>query len=379
MLAALKTTAMVPKIDAYTHFAAPELMAFLAEQTGAPPFKQLFDKIPLLDCKNSACVESRIEYMKKEGVVGQILIPLPWIEACPTVWSNPSLAARACRIANEAMAKFCSSALTSEGKRCFIGVALIPTVNEKVMMEEYKYAIDVLNLVGSALFVGPDAVPPDDVRFESLYMLSEINSSPIWLHPCRPQSHADYSRYSDNGSMHAIWNSLGWVYDTSVAMVHIALSGVLQRYPKLKIVGHHGGGMIPFFTERFAVQMSNFNSSLEQQKFDDLKRFYVDTATFGYQPMNIRQCLDFFEEGRVLFGTDTPMDMAVPGMFTRTACRSIEDLNLSESERDCIFFRNCMSFLGPHGNIFKNHQSDYGVTSESNGNDYKNSNKKAKL
>ena len=41
----------------------------------------------------------------------------------------------------------------------------------------------------------------------------------------------------------------------------------------------------------------------EIEKFKDLQRFYVDTATFGYNPSNIRQCLKFFEKGRVVFGT----------------------------------------------------------------------------
>ena len=33
------------------------------------------------------------------------------------------------------------------------------------------------------------------------------------------------------GSKHQIWNTFGWIYDTSVAMVHIALAGVFRRYP----------------------------------------------------------------------------------------------------------------------------------------------------
>lgn len=331
----------IPKIDSYTHYAAPELMEYLKQETGEAPFEPLFDKIPILSCKDPSHVQSRLDFMQQQGVVCQILIPLPWIEACPAVWSNANKAARACRLANEAMSRFCNS------NRQFLGVALIPTVNETILMEEYRYATQELGLVGTVLFVGPAATPPDDKCFESLYRESEQNQTPIWLHPCRPQSYADYDCYKD--SKHAIWNSLGWIYDTSVAMVHMALSGVLQRYPSLKIVGHHGGGMIPFFIERFSVQSSNFDGD-DTARYNDLKKFYVDTATFGYQPLNIRQCLDFFDEGRVLFGTDTPMDMSSPNSFCETACRSIRDLNLSSrKEEEDVFFRNALKFLGPRG------------------------------
>lgn len=332
------------KIDCYTHYAPSTLMSYLRRETGQPaPFQPLFDKIPILTCTDTEHVQTRIRHMDQAGVICQILIPLPWLEACNTIWKDPKKAAKACRIANEDMAKFCAQ---NPGR--FLGVALLPTVSEGALMQEYDHAIHKLGLIGSAIFVGPDAVPPDDALFERLYRESQINNTPIWLHPCRPQTHSDYTKYS--GSMHAIWNSLGWVYDTSVAMVHIALSGVLQRYPELKIVGHHGGGMIPFFAERFDVQLSNFDSDQQTKKFADMRKFYCDTATFGYQPMNIRQCLDFFDAGRVLYGTDTPMDMASPGMFTETAGRSIDDLNLEHADRDAIYNGNILEMLGAHGN-----------------------------
>jgi hypothetical protein len=39
--------------------------------------------------------------------------------------------------------------------------------------------------------------------------------------------------------------------------------------------------------------------------------------------------LEFFEEGRVLFGTDTPMDMANPGGFHVTSLQSLEECGTS--------------------------------------------------
>ena len=45
------------------------------------------------------------------------------------------------------------------------------------------------------------------------------------------------TRSQGKGSKHQIWNTFGWIYDTSVAMVHIALAGVFRRYPGLRPVG----------------------------------------------------------------------------------------------------------------------------------------------
>ena len=108
--------------------------------------------------------------------------------------------------------------------------------------------------------------------------------------------------------------------------------------------------MIPFFTDRFEVQLANFKLDQASRKFLDLRKFYCDTATFGYQPTNIRQCLDFFDAGRVLYGTDTPMDMATPGMFMKTAEESIDHLKLSNKEQAAMYYGNVLRMLGAHGN-----------------------------
>lgn len=192
-------------------------MSYLAEEAGnsnGAPFQALFDRIPILTCQHSHDIEERVSYMKKEGVICQVLIPLPWLEACPSVWGDPIKAAQACRIANTCMAQFCQKATNKEEGIFFVGVALIPTVNENVMMQEYTYAIDNLKLAGSVLFFGPQTTPPDSDIFNDFYAKCAKNNTPIWLHPCRPQSYYDYEEYKEKGSMYAIWNSLGWVYDT---------------------------------------------------------------------------------------------------------------------------------------------------------------------
>jgi uncharacterized protein len=130
----------------------------------------------------------------------------------------------------------------------FVGVGLISTeLTTSALMSTALSALS-LGLSGFAVFVGPDmSHPMDDLNFwGEFYKLCEERDVGIWLHPNRPQSHSDYKvdNKGSNGSKYAIWNSYGWIYDTSVAMVHIAGGGVFERYPKIKIVGHHGGGMV---------------------------------------------------------------------------------------------------------------------------------------
>lgn len=50
-------------------------------------------------------------------------------------------------------------------------------------------------MAGVALFVGPTAKPPDMACFEGLYRTCEELGAAVWVHPCRPQSYADYDAY----------------------------------------------------------------------------------------------------------------------------------------------------------------------------------------
>ncbi|EWM27829.1 amidohydrolase 2 [Nannochloropsis gaditana] len=284
-----------------------------------------------------------------------VLVPLPWLEVVPACHTNKERALEACKRANNEMAAVVQSHSTR-----FLGVALLPTGHLKgpgkedeeegashekdgmdILMEAYKHAVETCSLDGVALFVGPLSSPLDHPGFEALWKRCEEDGVPVWLHPNRPQFYPDYEAYrGKGGSLHQIWNTLGWVYDTSVAMVHMVMAGVFQRYPNLKVVTHHHGGMIPFFTDRFITQSQNFDDTEGLALLDDMKKFYCDTATFGLAPLNIRQALEFFESGRVLFGTDTPMDMAEPGSFTSTSKGGVLQCGAAQDVMDKIWGQN---------------------------------------
>lgn len=65
----------------------------------------------------------------------------------------------------------------------------------QAMVQETKRAVTELGMAGVALFVGPTAKPPDLPCFEGLYRTCQELDATIWVHPCRPQSYADYDAY----------------------------------------------------------------------------------------------------------------------------------------------------------------------------------------
>ena len=70
----------------------------------------------------------------------------------------------------------------------------MPLVSQ-AMVQETTRAVKELGMAGVALFVGPTAKPPDMACFEGLYRTCEELGAAVWVHPCRPQSYADYDAY----------------------------------------------------------------------------------------------------------------------------------------------------------------------------------------
>ena len=143
-----------------------------------------------------------------------------------------------------------------------------------------------------------------------------------------------------------MWWCFGWPYDTSVAMVRMVFCGLLDRYPRLKIVTHHLGGMIPYYDGRVGPGLavlgarttdedySRILPSLKRPHLDYMRDFYGDTALFGGGIHAVRCGLEFFGADHVVFATDTPLGPIAPTIDV------IKRLDIADGDRRKIFAGN---------------------------------------
>lgn len=320
------------RIDAYAHFAPIGLSQYLERVSGGPgPFSAVFKSRP-----ETFDARARLEWMDRQDVDAHVLSPIPWLEVVPAVAGDPVRAIEASIVANDALAE----AVNVDRERLF-GIAVLATAAPDRAADELRRAVRELGFVGGVLPVGPTAVPMDSPALAPLFACAEELDVPLWLHPSRPITWPDYagaerSRYFD-------WQIFGWIADTSSAMLCIAMSGVFQRHPRLKLIAHHCGALIPLYQARletvFLTQSNlgmGIGAAVEEPYLDHLRNFYCDTATFGFDPPMLARAADFFGVDRMLFGTDSPMDHA-EGVFTRNAIASIEALDIPAETRAGIF------------------------------------------
>lgn len=101
---------------------------------------------------------------------------------------------------------------------------------------------------GLQIYTNVNGAPLDEARFVPVFEVAANFNRPIMLHPVGFPNAPDYP--TESRSKYEIWYILGWPYQTSVAMARLVFSGVMDRFPELKIVVHHLGAMIPYFAER---------------------------------------------------------------------------------------------------------------------------------
>jgi aminocarboxymuconate-semialdehyde decarboxylase len=218
---------------------------------------------------------------------------------------EPARTIEVARAVNDEMAE-----LVRDEPERFAGFAAeLPLNDVEASVAELDRAVTDLGALGAQLHTHVNGLPLDDPRFEPLFARFHDLDRTIWLHPARSSIWPDYLTESE--SRYGIWWSLGWPYETAVAMARLVYAGHMERFAGLKVITHHGGGMIPHFSGRLdAIQAEDqrqvFEEVLKRPALDYFRMFYADTAFFG-APHGMRSAIEFFGADHVLFGSDMPL------------------------------------------------------------------------
>lgn len=263
---------------------------------------------------------------------------------------DPNLSPELAKYANESMAE-----TAFRFADYFPGfVASLPMNNPAAAVEEAIRAIKTLGAKGVQIFTNVNGKPLDLPEFMPLFACMAELDYPIWLHPVRGIDFPDYA--SEPHSFHEIWWSLGWPYETSAAMLRLVFAGVYDKWPNLKIITHHAGGIIPMMEGRLGDGMETYGSrtpehlkhtvhtQLRKRPVDAVRNFYADTASFGSR-IPIESGLAFFGSSRMLFATDMPFDPDQGQRFIRKTKQILMDMNLSEHDRANILYNNAKALL----------------------------------
>jgi aminocarboxymuconate-semialdehyde decarboxylase len=135
-------------------------------------------------------------------------------------------------------------------------------------------------------------------------------------------------------------STVGFLYDTTLTMLRIIMSGLLDRYPGLKFVLPHLGSVIPYIEARIDKirdRPPSLKTRIHSLPSEFFKRVYVDTVSL-HEP-SLRMANESLGSGRILFGCDCPFWGLGEGLD------SIRNLHLPDEDQRNIFHRNAETIL----------------------------------
>ena len=178
----------------------------------------------------------------------------------------------------------------------------LPWQHARLAVAELKRACDELGAVGVMQLANVDGVSLTDRRFAPVWKEIDRRGLPVLIHPSAPPGtkRLDVMRYN-------LIASVGFMFDTSLAVSRMIFDGFLDRYRSLKIIAAHGGGTLPYLAGRLDICFDNMpacREKISQKPSAYLKRIYYDSVVF--QQDSLELAVKVGGEDNVLYGSDYP-------------------------------------------------------------------------
>lgn len=271
--------------------------------------------------------EEKLKFMDRHGIdVSIVSTANPWLDFL----SAPAAQLLASELNND-LEQYCStSPLTSNCnyaiKRLY-GFGLLPLVPEITT----SAVLDIVNQITQlphlrGLIMGTKGIGKglDDPALDPVWDAIERAQLVVFLHP---HYGVNAEAWGEENNGHVLPLALGFPFETTIAATRIILSGVLDRFPSLRLLLAHSGGALPALSSRLASCIDHDPIVASRLKHDAryyLGKLYLDAVAYGpeelgfasdviaradrYNPQSSSTPVPNRSIGskRMLFGTDHP-------------------------------------------------------------------------
>ncbi len=182
----------------------------------------------------------------------------------------------------------------------------------------------------------------DDPKFTPLFETAEALDVPIYLHPApppKPVMDAYFSGLPGQLGFALATGGWGWHVETGLHSLRLIITGVFDRFPKLKIIIGHMGENLPFSIARAQAVFERAASNLKRpvsEYFQD--HFYLTTSGYFTNPPFLCM-MQVVGADHVLFSVDYPFSPNTAGR------KFLDNLSVSAEIMEKIAHRNAEILL----------------------------------
>jgi len=207
----------------------------------------------------------------------------------------------------------------------------VPMASIEGALDAIAYSLDTLNFAGVSLFASYGENFLGDARFDPLLAALDERGAVVFVHP---------GLHPSSSSLALPWPAfmMEYLFDTTRAVVNLVFSRAIERFPRIRFILPHAGGLVPYFAWRLSVSPM-IDPRLPRLSRDEveagLKHFWYDNALSpGEQTFGALDHVALPE--RIVFGTDYPFanPRVIAEMIKTYESRFLSAARRAEIDRD---------------------------------------------
>jgi predicted TIM-barrel fold metal-dependent hydrolase len=191
--------------------------------------------------------------------------------------------------------------LCARWPRRFGAFALVPMHDIGDAVAELRHCRETLGFAGACLFASYGEKFLGDPCFDPVLEALDADGAAVFIHP---------AYHPSSRSLDLPWPGfmMEYLFDTTRAAANLLLSGALDRFPRIRFILAHAGGVLPYFAWRLSVAPM-IDPRLPQWPRErilaGLGRFWYDIA-LSPGPGTMGALAQIAAPERILYGSDWP-------------------------------------------------------------------------
>lgn len=285
------------------HFSTPEFLEAMAEVRQGDPVVDMWraNRDKLFDVG-----KDRIADMDAAGIAVQVLSLSGSMDKL-----DSAMATGLARDTNDRLAE----AVRARPDRFAAFATLALQEPEKAALE-FERCVRQLGFKGALVYGTTEGQFLDHPRFTPFFEAAQALDVPVYLHPWLPPDDVRKAYYGGlPGDLGFVLSAPGWGWHAEAGMhcLRLIISGLFDRFPRLKIIVGHLGEGLPFYMDRSDVFLARSAAHLKRRVSEYFhENFYVTTSgCFTLPPFLC--ALQAVGVDRMLFSVDYPYDANATG------------------------------------------------------------------
>ena len=291
-------------IDAHAHYHGASVNKFIREKTGrtgggfvgsigiSKKMVAAQNRHVKFVTERQRDVKLRLRELDKLGIDMQVLTSSP---NAGCYWADGETGLKMAARNNDTVAE-----MVAKYPHRFVGVGTIPLQNVNLSIKELRRCVGELDLRGVIIGSIVEGMELGDKKLWKFWRELEKLGVPVIIHP-------DGFTHPERLLKFYMWNSIAQPLEEALAMSSFIYEGVMDTFPKIKILICHGGGYLPFYAGRADITYigrPETGGKAAKKPSDYFRRFYYDTVFYNQDMLQF--LVKKVGDSKIMMGTDYP-------------------------------------------------------------------------